>query len=109
MKCHDVLSVRYLLLNNMLNKDTTMVHNNIGIEHYVRVFQSKELYAVMTQKGQWYVINSKKNKYNGKYFNKLPFRSSTVMLIPLYMIDSIFPRLKDKLVLTSWLLGLLRQ
>lgn len=71
---------------------------------YVRVFQSKQLYAVETLMGQWYVINSKKNRYVGRCFDKLPFRSNTVIPVPLYRIDSIFPKLKEKLVLTSWLL-----
>lgn len=71
---------------------------------YVRVFQSKQLYAVETKTGKWYVINSKKNRYNGKYYGNIPFQCTTVIPTPLYMIDSIFPKLKDKLVLTSWLL-----
>ena len=72
---------------------------------YVRVFQSKQLYAVETQTGEWYVINSKKNRYNGKYYGNIPFQCTTVIPTPLYMIDLIFPSLKDNLVLTPWLLS----
>ena len=88
--------------NNTL--DNTCNNNNKVVDICVRVYQSKKLFAVETQTGKWYVIDRRKNKYNGRYYDTLPFQCGTIMLIPIYMINLIFPRLKDYLVLTPWLL-----
>ncbi len=60
------------------------------------------MYSVETQYKGWYIIDNKKNRFKGRYCKELPTHYKTVMPTPLSKIDSIFPRLKDSIIITNW-------